>query len=521
MKSIYISFILLSYLLICLAESPYPKSSFQAIHRRQQTNSISNSSQTNSGDTTTSDGGTDVFSNSESTNTAPTSPQTTSIITTDQTTDASVTQPETTTTSIETVPTTITTITTIATTTITQQQPYTIDQSSGVSTPQVTQINSATIYSTPTTQQPSLTFSSYLQSSSSPIESPIESAITSVNPSLVLGDMECAADPVAQNGKCPTGDYCNAALQKCQTQLSNGATCAADFQCISGYCTGLCGNRPQITPTHASLSGTQILGITLGIVGGGSILLVALFFCYRRRKRNLDQKSRALQYIIDDDHQEQMNEVKNDNNVSGTRLSKYNFLAQILDSKQHHNDNTTVDDDSILDYQNESYQTSHQRQLFNAHLSSTSTTALRPRPMTEEYHLSYSSTSSSPSPPQQQFNDNSFKPRPDSQALPMLDQPINNYRDSMTDPPFSPVPSHSTTERQQQHFMDINTLWDDALHHNAQQQKKRQMNYPPIQDAWSQEDQASFRHPTRHVQQDSIYSDSLYSGQTFSPLHYS
>ncbi|ORZ18764.1 hypothetical protein BCR42DRAFT_490080 [Absidia repens] len=379
-------------------------------------------------------------------------------------------------------------------------------------------------YSTPETSSITPPPSSMDFTASSASSAPVESAVTSVSPTLVLGDMECASDPLAQqNGRCPVDHYCNAALKQCSVQLNNGVTCAADFQCKSGYCIGTCADRTTFNNNSQALSGGQIAGITLGTIGGGLVALVGLLFCYRRRKRKMAaQQSRAMQYMMDG---EEGTEMADKRGAKGTtRLSKYNFLTQVLDGSQQQRhfgfessqqelahtspDNSTVnngDSNSILDYQNEFFVSNaslHQPPpLFNTQsVSSSSTTALRPRPITDDF-MQTTSYSSLP------------KPRPDSEALslehryqmqgpPLTTTTTITHRDSMTDTALSshptPTMSHRFTEQQQQHFMNINTLWDDALHHTAtptvNHRHQFQTSAPPMpnaQDAWSHEDQAS------------------------------
>ncbi|CAO3599135.1 unnamed protein product [Absidia cylindrospora] len=404
-------------------------------------------------------------------------------------------------------------------TAITTPAPHTTEHTENSSPQTQAQTHTQQITSsTPETSSITPAPSSMDFTASSTSSAPVESAVTSVSPTLVLGDMECASDPLAQqNGRCPVDHYCNAALKQCSMHLNNGVTCAADFQCTSGYCIGTCADRTTSNNNSQALSGGQIAGITLGTIGGGLVALVGLLFCYRRRKRRMAaQQSRAMQYMMDGDEGTEMTDKRG---KGTTRLSKYNFLTQVLDSSQqqrhfgfessqqdlaHTTPESTVNNDSnsILDYQNEFFVSNaslHQpAPLFNTRsVSSSSTTALRPRPITDDF-MQTSSYSSLP------------KPRPDSEALSlehryqMQGPPLTtNHRDSMTDTALSSQPtstiSHQSTEQQQQHFMNINTLWDDALHHSAtatanhhhHQFHTAAPSLPNPQDAWSHEDQAS------------------------------
>lgn len=148
-----------------------------------------------------------------------------------------------------------------------------------------------------------------------------ESTVTSVSPTLVLGDMECATHPLAQpDRRCPPDHYCNAALKQCAAQINNGQVCAADFQCMSAYCmNATCADRPKAVV--GALSGGQLVGITLGSTGGAIALVILLLCFYRRQKRRIAAKRNQTLYSRTE-------------MAGNPRLSKYNYLAQILDDQQ-------------------------------------------------------------------------------------------------------------------------------------------------------------------------------------------
>jgi hypothetical protein len=103
-------------------------------------------------------------------------------------------------------------------------------------------------------------------------------------------------------------------------QLNNGQVCAADFQCLSVFCMeATCADQPSAVV--GSLTGGQLVGITLGSIGGAIALVVLLLCCYRRRKRRLAAKSNRALYLRTE-------------MTGNPRLSKYNYLTQILDDQQ-------------------------------------------------------------------------------------------------------------------------------------------------------------------------------------------
>ncbi|KAI8070747.1 hypothetical protein BC940DRAFT_295462 [Gongronella butleri] len=152
--------------------------------------------------------------------------------------------------------------------------------------------------------------------------SAIESTFTSVNSTLALGNKECASDANAQtDGTCPGTMYCNAPTKQCVAKSSNGATCAADFQCLTDYCTGTCTDRPASSTNNGSLAPGAIAGIVIGVVGGLAVI-AALFFFWRKRRNRNNVKMYAQEF----------NDVFPE--MQAKRASKYNFLAQMLSKDQ-------------------------------------------------------------------------------------------------------------------------------------------------------------------------------------------
>ncbi|KAI8335150.1 hypothetical protein BC941DRAFT_431396 [Chlamydoabsidia padenii] len=281
----------------------------------------------------------------------------------------------------------------------------------------------------------------------------VEANITSISPSNYLGDQECASDHLAQSdGRCLWGYYCNAASQKCVAQLYNGRSCVADFQCLSFYCVGVCDILPvPIDSSYSYITGNQLIGITLGSIGGVILLVVCLFYIYHYRKKQLALLKQHFAAAGSNNMVEPGATTTNaDNCKNNPRLSKYNYLTQIVDDQKQqqtdNQDNTHRPPSSIL------------------HQISETTTSLRPRPITGDL-----------TPPPSVLSSSSYRgdySRYSYQASESLDQRHDSIdyrsltnRDSMTDTTLSshqPYRHYYYSPNQQQHI-PVNPLWDDAL----------------------------------------------------------
>ncbi|KAI7853850.1 hypothetical protein BDC45DRAFT_510271 [Circinella umbellata] len=149
---------------------------------------------------------------------------------------------------------------------------------------------------------------------------------STATPSLVLGSNECADDPIAVNGKCPSDHFCNAALKQCNALSDNGGQCYEDFQCKSGYCNSRsCGDEPDNEASN--LSGGQIAGITVGSIAGAVLLVGALMWCQKRRSRQVSTRARKFEQIRTEDEDLESVGVMRD---TGNRTSKYNLLTSLM-----------------------------------------------------------------------------------------------------------------------------------------------------------------------------------------------
>jgi hypothetical protein len=143
-------------------------------------------------------------------------------------------------------------------------------------------------------------------------------------PLLILGTKECTGDPNAVNGKCPNEYFCNAAKKACVLLLADGDQCFEDFQCSSTYCnSGICGGE-QDTPSDNN--GGKIAGAAIGGVAGTAMILCGLL---RWRKKSRTVGRRMNQFQNTQSFYDATTTI-----VPETRLSKYNFLQQMLEPQQ-------------------------------------------------------------------------------------------------------------------------------------------------------------------------------------------
>ncbi|KAI8144980.1 hypothetical protein BJV82DRAFT_606986 [Fennellomyces sp. T-0311] len=179
-----------------------------------------------------------------------------------------------------------------------------------------------------TTQAPSPSTETQEQQTPSSTQS-FSVTSSTATPSLVLGSNECADDPSAVDGTCPSGHFCNAATKQCIELVGNDGQCYEDFQCNSGYCdNGKCGEKVQSETSN--LSGGEIAGVTIGSVAGAVLLVAALMMCQKRRSRQVSTRARKFEQIRTED--EDLEGGKTDHVMQDTskRTSKYNFLEALM-----------------------------------------------------------------------------------------------------------------------------------------------------------------------------------------------
>lgn len=179
---------------------------------------------------------------------------------------------------------------------------------------------------------------------------------STATPMLVLGSStECTDDPHAVDGKCTYEYFCNAATHSCVFLLEDNSACYEDFQCASTYCTNhICVAAPESKPSG---QGGKIAGSIIGSVAGAAVLLFGLIR-WRKRSQVINRRMNRFQSnnhsnekpafydatttILPASH---TNHHQHDGNTNqgNARLSKYNFLAHMLnpeppmtEPQQHH-----------------------------------------------------------------------------------------------------------------------------------------------------------------------------------------
>lgn len=167
---------------------------------------------------------------------------------------------------------------------------------------------------------------------------------STATPMLVLGATECVDDPHAVDGKCTYEYFCNAATHSCVFLLEDNSACYEDFQCASTYCTDhICVAAPE---SKQSGQGGKIAGSIVGSVAGAAVLLFGLIR-WRKRSQTINRRMNKFQ---SNHHNEKpafydatttilpasINSTANasddyhNTNPGNARLSKYNFLAHML-----------------------------------------------------------------------------------------------------------------------------------------------------------------------------------------------
>ncbi|CEP07875.1 hypothetical protein [Parasitella parasitica] len=138
---------------------------------------------------------------------------------------------------------------------------------------------------------------------------------STATPMLVLGSStECASDLHAVNGKCTFEYFCNAATHSCSFLLQDDNACYEDFQCDSSHCSDhIC--VPAFEAKQPS-PGAKIAGATIASVAGAAIFE---FIRWRKRSQIIDQNN--------------SNSAPNHINQGAARLSKYSYLAHMLNSQ--------------------------------------------------------------------------------------------------------------------------------------------------------------------------------------------
>ncbi|KAK4520657.1 Ubiquitin-like protein 1 [Mucor velutinosus] len=166
---------------------------------------------------------------------------------------------------------------------------------------------------------------------------------STATPMLVLGATECVDDPHAVEGKCIYEYFCNAATHSCVFLLEDNSACYEDFQCASTYCTDhICVAAPE---SKQSGQGGKIAGSVIGSVAGAAVLLFGLI---RWRKRSQIINRRMNRFRSNHNNEKpafydatttilpataNANNEYHSTDQGNARLSKYNFLANMLNSE--------------------------------------------------------------------------------------------------------------------------------------------------------------------------------------------
>jgi len=98
---------------------------------------------------------------------------------------------------------------------------------------------------------------------------------------------------VVSRGNCRIGNYCDGPTLRCLKNKEEGDACDADKECDSMNClsSGKCG-VPAATPHKFGIWAYVLVAI--GIIGGMSAILVALFFAHRKQRDQ--EREKRLQY---------------------------------------------------------------------------------------------------------------------------------------------------------------------------------------------------------------------------------
>ncbi|KAI8643951.1 hypothetical protein BD408DRAFT_463577 [Parasitella parasitica] len=161
-------------------------------------------------------------------------------------------------------------------------------------------------------------------------------ASSTATPMLVLGSStECTSDPHAVDEKCTFEYFCNAATHSCVFLLQNDSACYESFQCASSYCTDhICAAAPEAVQPN---QGGRIAGATVGCVVGAAILLFGLIR-WRKRSQTINRRMNKFHSNARPFYDATTTILPaigstvtpNYTNQGATRLSKYNFLAHML-----------------------------------------------------------------------------------------------------------------------------------------------------------------------------------------------